>query len=75
MSESLIDYLAKELNLVYVSDLHDRTYQKSMKSIIGNLDCRQFSVFDWNDGISYLLEKSMDFQDCSAAQEFLLAYL
>jgi len=75
LAESLLDYLAKELNLAYVSDLHKNTYRESMKYMIENLDCRQFSLFDWNDRIAYLLGKPMNFQDCSAAQAFLIAQI
>lgn len=46
-----------------------------MKCIIENLDCQQFSLFDWNDSIAYLLGKSMNFQDCSAAQAFLITQI
>lgn len=46
-----------------------------MKYMIENLDCRQFSLFDWNDRIAYLLGKPMNFQECSAAQAFLIAQI
>ena len=75
MAECLLDYLARELDLAYVSDLHKNTYRESMKYMIENLYCRQFLAFDRNDAVFYLVNEATCFTDCRSTQLYLLRKL
>ncbi|RGY98542.1 hypothetical protein [Clostridium sp. AM58-1XD] len=54
----LIDYLYQEVNCCYLSDLHDPAYRKMVLTILKEIPETRYSMKEWNEMLSYIMESA-----------------
>lgn len=72
----LIEYLASALQCEYLADLHrlDRERKRYMADFIRPLKEEDYSLFQWNDSLEYLVGESTK-STAAEAKELLLRKL
>lgn len=54
----LLDILADNANLVYLSDLHDGSYRSSVISALQSISPEDYQLQDWKEAYIYITKKS-----------------
>lgn len=67
---TLLDYLAGKLGCVYLSDLPRYRDTADMRALLLNISEQEYSLRDWNDALSYLFKKSLEYSSVSEAKEY-----
>ena len=70
MSASLLDDLAEKEG-VFISDLKNQALFVDIVTILGSLDLQQYSLAEWNDGLSYIFATPLVFTDYAQIHKFL----
>ena len=50
----LLEYLAANCGCMYISDLHQPEVLEKIKLLIPKIDPYSYSVWEWNDAVSYI---------------------
>ena len=70
----MLDYLAGQIGCNYLSDLSGETYAGEIRYFILRNELN-FSVKEWNDTVSYLLDQPCHFSSTEQAKAYLIAHL
>lgn len=73
--KGLLEYLALHAGCMYLSDLRHPENMIQMKNIVRDIECGQYSVWEWNDAVYYITGREGDFQTQKEAKDFLIMYL
>lgn len=72
--KGLLDILQECLGLDYLSDLKFFNRFDQIAAVIERIPEERFSLFTWNDAVSYLTGSSGNFETAGDARAFLLTY-
>lgn len=68
----LLDILAAKADCMYLSDLRQPQYLPYIQHTLRKFAPEKFSLWEWNDAVSYLTGKDCTFQVQGQAKEYLL---
>ena len=68
----LLEYLAANCGCMYISDLHQPEVLEKIKLLIPKIDPYSYSVWEWNDAVSYITGSATAFETRKEAVDFLI---
>ena len=70
----LLEYLAQEVDCMFLSDLHSEKFLAAVREKICTLDWKQFNLKEWNDAVVYITGTNRSFDTAEQAADYLLRY-
>lgn len=70
----LLNILAVKVGCMYLSDLRQPQYLPYIQHVLRSFDPERFSLWEWNDAVSYLTGTNDTFLVQGQAKEYLLNY-
>lgn len=74
MSENLIDFISEKSGL-YASDLLLPSNSAEIIRVVRKISPDDFSMDDWSNSLSYLLQRHLRFATASAAKDYYIRNL
>ena len=74
-SVGLLDLLQERTGCIYISDLHDARYAKSILQVVRGIDADGYTSKMWSDAVNYIIGTSESFETTDAAIAFLCTHL
>ncbi|MGI6070183.1 MAG: hypothetical protein ACOYBE_07115 [Blautia sp.] len=71
----LLEYLAQELNCMFLSDLHSQKFLEAIRREVCLMDWSRFSLKEWKDAVTYITGTNPDLETVEQAAEYLLHIL
>ncbi|MEG0873939.1 MAG: hypothetical protein RSB05_06860 [Clostridiales bacterium] len=69
--KDLLDFLAKQLDCTYLSDLPTVYNQQIFKESIEKIDINEYSLDNWNETIKYIIKTDKTFTSIADAKTYL----
>lgn len=70
----LLDVLAAKVGCMYLSDLRQPKCLPYIQHSLRKFEPETFSLWEWNDAVSYITGKNCAFQEQWKAKEYLINY-
>ena len=72
--DGLLDWMARALGCIYVSDLHRENMLPSIQTLIDQDEIPAYSLKEWEDTIHYITGEAVFFETKEQAVRFLKHY-
>ncbi len=73
-SDSLLEWLSKEMGCMYLSDLHKPELFPAIQKVLDKLDPEKYSLQEWKDAVHYLTGENCSFTTQKQFALFLQNY-
>lgn len=71
----LLDCIAAGIGCIYLSDLHRPGNWPGVLEVLGDIDPRQHSLYEWSDMIHYITGRRVPLRDKAQAVQILRQFL
>ena len=67
----LLDEIGSRVGCMYLSDLHQPAWLPRVRQVLQSISPERYSLWQWNDAVSYISGKACAFTQISEAVQYL----